>query len=65
MVYLDAGFYASGSSYIQDVGIVTIIEESPVSMLCKDCSPIISDWLIKGWAANEWAEETERLDFWS
>jgi hypothetical protein len=35
-----------------------IAEESPVSMWCKECAPMISDWLIKGWTAIDWAEES-------
>ena len=35
-----------------------------LSILCKECSPIICDWLIKSWSANDWAEEIEKLEFW-
>lgn len=33
------------------------IEEGPVSMWYKERSPITSDWLLKGWTANDCAEE--------
>lgn len=41
----DANLCAPRSSYSQD--IIMNIEESPVLVWCKECSLVISDWLIK------------------
>jgi hypothetical protein len=37
--------------------LVVTIESSPGSTLCKECCPIISDWLIKSWSAYDRAEK--------
>jgi hypothetical protein len=34
-----------------------------VSVLCKECPPIISDWLIKSSSAYDLSEEIGRLNF--
>lgn len=44
-VYSVPDFCVQNSGYRLDVDIVIIIEPPPVSLLCKKCSPIISDWL--------------------
>lgn len=35
------------------------VQRSLISVWCKAGSPVISDWLTKGWTANVWAEQTE------
>lgn len=35
------------------------VQRSLISVWCKAGSPVITDWLIKGWTANVWAEQTE------
>ena len=42
-VYSDADFYVPKFCYSLEVGIVMIIEPSPVSMMCKDGIPITSN----------------------
>lgn len=49
---------------ILDMGIVMDIEDSPVSMWCKESFLILSDWLRKGLNSKK-AEKGGRLDFWS
>ena len=62
-VYSDADFCALRCSYSPNTDILMNIGEFPVSMWYKECSPVISDWLIKGWTAKDWAKKIERPDF--
>lgn len=43
----DGGFCAQRAGYGPDASLVMIIEPSSVSVLCKECSPVISDGRIK------------------
>lgn len=40
---------ALNSGYSLDTSFIMITEPSPVSMLYKEYSPIISGWLLKSW----------------
>lgn len=45
-IYSDAVFHSQRSGHGLDASVV-IIDPSPISMLYKECSLIVSDWLIK------------------
>lgn len=60
--YSVADFCALRYDYNPDTSNVMIVEPSPLSMLCEECSPITSDWLINTCSAYDQAEETATLN---
>ena len=53
-VYSDADFCAQSSGDSQDISIAMITE---ASLLCIECFPIISDWLIQSIQKGKTEEE--------